>query len=434
MDVSRLRTWFYAWGVAAVCVVVGCSQPNSVGFRTLSGRVDVSAYPLDNARLVARGADGRTFATPLGRAGEFRLRLPSDIAYGLVIANSASDGSLRAISSLRWHTAAGRASTITPSSGPEIDLGLVRPASKVASLHSSSNHGGDDGGGGGGGGAGGGGGGAGGGGGGAGGGGGGHTGGDDGAPTGVCNSYYNLCSDGGVANQGDEDDHDGGEVEHDRGDVNTPESGDDDGAPKACAHNGAAELPSDVRPALGATFTLADAFLARGPLPAAILDVTMSGGSWRLMELSAGTPFVVSQDDCTHAGNRDIGRDRINVTWRNGDGSVTSDHLDLRYCKKGGSSGARSSSRAIGDGCELGRGAGGLCAEATESESECEHGERTELHAGDQPHKDDSPTCAPAPAAPAPSDDGRPPLAGCNTAHDCAAGLSCVASRCEASP
>jgi hypothetical protein len=35
----------------------------------------------------------------------------------------------------------------------------------------------------------------------------------------------------------------------------------------------------------------------------------------------------------TTRATRGTGRDRIVVTWTNGDGSTDSDHLDLRYCK-----------------------------------------------------------------------------------------------------
>lgn len=58
----------------------------------------------------------------------------------------------------------------------------------------------------------------------------------------------------------------------------------------------------------------------------------MEGGSWRLAELQAGTRFTVTEADCTHEGNRDVGRDRIFVAWVNADGSTDLDHVDLRYC------------------------------------------------------------------------------------------------------
>jgi hypothetical protein len=104
-----------------------------------------------------------------------------------------------------------------------------------------------------------------------------------------------------------------------------------------CGDNGAdgIDLPYDVKPQLGATATpIADAFAESGGAePAAILSVTMDSGTWRLAELQAGTPFVVTQDDCDHPGNRDIGRDRVVVTWQDTAGAQTrADHLDIRYC------------------------------------------------------------------------------------------------------
>jgi hypothetical protein len=96
------------------------------------------------------------------------------------------------------------------------------------------------------------------------------------------------------------------------------------------------ELPYDVRPALGSTAEpIRDAFAEKGGgQPAEIVSVTMDGGSWRLTELQAGTPFLVSEDDCNHVGNRDVGRDRVIVTWRDTTAAATQvDHLDIRYCK-----------------------------------------------------------------------------------------------------
>jgi hypothetical protein len=93
-------------------------------------------------------------------------------------------------------------------------------------------------------------------------------------------------------------------------------------------------LPYDVRPAMGAaTAPIADAFAARGGQVPAIVSITMAGGTWRLAELQAGTSFVVTQDDCNHAGNRATGRDRVFVTWKNADQTTSTDHLDIRYCK-----------------------------------------------------------------------------------------------------
>lgn len=93
-----------------------------------------------------------------------------------------------------------------------------------------------------------------------------------------------------------------------------------------------AELPCDAKIPLGASYQLMDSFLEKGVAPAAIVSVTLEHGSWRLAELQANTVFTVTQSDCDHAGSHDTGRDRAVITWRNADGSVQSDDLELRYC------------------------------------------------------------------------------------------------------
>lgn len=129
---------------------------------------------------------------------------------------------------------------------------------------------------------------------------------------------------------GDDDDDDDGIDDNDDCDHHPGEDGDDDGG-----GGGGADLPYDVVPALGATVRpIVDAFAEKGAQPASIVSVTLDGGTWRLAELEAGTPFVVTAADCDHVGNRDVGRDRVVVTWANADGSVESDHLDIRYCGK----------------------------------------------------------------------------------------------------
>ena len=122
---------------------------------------------------------------------------------------------------------------------------------------------------------------------------------------------------------GDSEDHDGDGIPDDRDcDEHAGEDGMEDG------------LPYDVRPQLGAmTRPILDAFAARGGQAPEIVSITMEGGSWRLAELKAGAAFVVTQEDCNHAGNRSTGRDRVFVTWKNADQTQSRDHLDIRYCK-----------------------------------------------------------------------------------------------------
>lgn len=117
--------------------------------------------------------------------------------------------------------------------------------------------------------------------------------------------------DDGISDDRDCDEHPG-------------EDGDDDSS--------GVDLPYDIKMSLGQSYSpIADAFAEKGAQPAAILSVT--GATWRAAELSAGTPFVITTDDCEHAGNRDVGRDRVIVSWQNADGSTDADHLDLRYCE-----------------------------------------------------------------------------------------------------
>jgi hypothetical protein len=105
------------------------------------------------------------------------------------------------------------------------------------------------------------------------------------------------------------------------------DGGSDDG-------DGEVDLPYDVKPQVGDVFKLSDAFLEEGPLPAAILEVEFDGGGdWRAAELQGDVAFEITQEDCDHEGNRDIGRDRVNITWQNDDGSEETDHLDIRYCE-----------------------------------------------------------------------------------------------------
>ena len=110
-----------------------------------------------------------------------------------------------------------------------------------------------------------------------------------------------------------------------------PDSEDCDEHPGEDGGGNSADLPYDVKPQLGQTSTpVLDAFAENGGTAPTIVSVT--GATWRLTELQASTPFVVTQADCDHVGNRDIGRDRVIVTWQNANGSTSSDHLDIRYC------------------------------------------------------------------------------------------------------
>lgn len=148
----------------------------------------------------------------------------------------------------------------------------------------------------------------------------------DRAGLGKCESSVDDDCDENADDGDDGDDH---EQDTDCGDDEDTDGDDED----TDGDEGEADLPYDMKLELGDVVLLEDAFLEKGPLPAAVLEVTMEDGDWRLLELANGIPFAVTQADCDHEGNRDTGRDRIFVTWENGDGSTETDHLDLRYCE-----------------------------------------------------------------------------------------------------
>jgi hypothetical protein len=150
---------------------------------------------------------------------------------------------------------------------------------------------------------------------------------DDGGGTGLLASPTegdDHDEDGDGTCDGDDPDDDDDGIDDDD-DCDENEGGDSDES----------ELPYDIKMQQGQTYTpILDAFAEKGTAAPQIVSVTFDGGgSWRAAELTAGVSFTVSADDCAHAGNRDVGRDRVIVTWLNSDGTTESDHLDLRYCE-----------------------------------------------------------------------------------------------------
>ncbi|HTL36423.1 MAG TPA: hypothetical protein VL326_24995 [Kofleriaceae bacterium] len=143
-------------------------------------------------------------------------------------------------------------------------------------------------------------------------------------------------ADHGSASSSDDDEDDDGVADCDDDDDDNDGIDDDDDCDEQEGEDSdEADLPYDVRMNVGDSVTpIADAFAEEGAQPLAIISVEMDGGGagWRLAELQAGATFTVSAADCSHTGNRDVGRDRVIVTWRSANGAVESDHLDLRYC------------------------------------------------------------------------------------------------------
>jgi hypothetical protein len=89
------------------------------------GTLPPTTKALDNARAVALGADGHTFAAYLTRTGQFTLNLPVGHAYMIVFANSRLDGSESVIGHLTIHTSNGTRSFLGARAPGQIELGTV---------------------------------------------------------------------------------------------------------------------------------------------------------------------------------------------------------------------------------------------------------------------------------------------------------------------
>lgn len=146
------------------------------------------------------------------------------------------------------------------------------------------------------------------------------------------------CADDDGSVPSDEGGEDDGSAEDEGGSDGADECGDDDhgedGDDDDDDDDNESDLPYNWELELGDTVLLEDAFLLEGPAPAEIVDVNMDewGGDWRLDELASGTPFEVTEEDCEHEGNKDVGKDRIEITWVHPDGTEETDHMTLRYC------------------------------------------------------------------------------------------------------
>ena len=138
-----------------------------------------------------------------------------------------------------------------------------------------------------------------------------------GSGSGGSNECHDMDTDGdGEPHDVDHDEHTSSDSDDDDGD-GIPNDQDCDEPPGEDHDKDGDALPYDVRPQLGDTTTpVVDAFKESGGAVPTIVSVTMDGGSWRLAELQAGTAFVVTQDDCDHAGNRDTVATASSSTWK----------------------------------------------------------------------------------------------------------------------
>lgn len=254
-----------------VTLLAACSQGEVDEARTVSGRLTLANYATDNAAVLAQDESGAVIQASVLDTGEFTFNLRIDHAYRLLLANRRVGGTYAVTSRILWPVGSGMWAKL--SSGPTVDLGTIAPLSNC-----------------------------------------------DVAPAGI-----------GLKKNGSDDDSPEA--------TETPESessssSETSPSTKACEEDrvsGEADLPYDAKIPLGAKYKLADSFLEKGALPKEVIKVELEGG-WRLKELQTGAEFVVTQADCDHEGNKAKARDRAFVTWRNADGSIETDHIDMRYC------------------------------------------------------------------------------------------------------
>ena len=109
---------------------VGCGGGGpAVGGATASvqGNLSPTARPLDNARAIAVGADGRVFWSYLDVRGSFALTLPVDQSYRVLVADTLAGGGLRTIAHLVVHPSTGATRWMGIHQGGVVSLGALRP-------------------------------------------------------------------------------------------------------------------------------------------------------------------------------------------------------------------------------------------------------------------------------------------------------------------
>jgi hypothetical protein len=108
---------------------MGCSSPEPG--RMISGQLMLSAYgsSLGQPLLIARPANGRSFAVPVASSGRFRIEVPVGARYQLLVASRLSSGQLKVVSRITWRTRLGRARSTFVAAGGLIQLGRVQPVS-----------------------------------------------------------------------------------------------------------------------------------------------------------------------------------------------------------------------------------------------------------------------------------------------------------------
>jgi hypothetical protein len=385
--------------VTAVPVFAACaSQEDASGPATVEGTVDFRAYTgLDNPAVIAETRSGKTYIGQIQTTGAFRVAVPGGEPYHLFIANAVRTGGYRGVSDIVWGAKDSRWASL-PKGMSVVNLGTIAPASgSTVAIKKDGVSGG----------------------------GGGSGGGGSGGGSSSGSSSSSSPSD-------------------------SADQAENESASEQCDAPGRADLPYNVRPQLGQTWKLGDAFLEKGPLPKAVLSVSMAAPAYRLAELQSGAAFTVTQADCDSAGNH--GND---ITWQNFDGTTESDHMTIRFCDGGGGGGGSAPSASPPPVTRDCSGEVPVCDDggSSKNKSKCKGG--SELESDDDDSTVSRPPCVPGggdgappsggttgsvpggsdPAPPSGGTTGSTPGgggvgSGCVTSVDCAAGLACFSSKC----
>lgn len=110
---------------------LGCSNTPS---RTVTGQLKATTFALDNPVVLAEAADSRVFVAHLGATGKFALKLPSNVAYRLTLANStATKGIYSSLATINWPLEKGGARWASLGDGETLDLGMIYEHGKKVS-------------------------------------------------------------------------------------------------------------------------------------------------------------------------------------------------------------------------------------------------------------------------------------------------------------
>ena len=131
-----MRTFGICLGITLAAVAIGCGSADSgpAPSLKLTGTVDTATMKLDNAKAVARAADGHVYSAYLDRSGHFALNLPTGSAYRIVIANTTRTGALKTLGHLVNGTSHGLSHRISAHTTGVVRLGTVSPTQTVEEL------------------------------------------------------------------------------------------------------------------------------------------------------------------------------------------------------------------------------------------------------------------------------------------------------------